>query len=40
MDLQTVKKYLEKGYGGEDENNVPTIHGDILLKYLSTSHDI
>ena len=27
MDLETVKKYLEKEYGGEDENNVPTIHG-------------
>ncbi|XWS33069.1 hypothetical protein CRYUN_Cryun22dG0046800 [Craigia yunnanensis] len=26
MDFETVKKYLEKGYGDEDENNVPTIH--------------
>ncbi|XWS29977.1 hypothetical protein CRYUN_Cryun24cG0077500 [Craigia yunnanensis] len=27
MDLETVKKYLEKGGGDEDDNNAPVIHG-------------
>ncbi|WRX10332.1 Thioesterase domain - like 2 [Theobroma cacao] len=27
MDLETVKKYLEKGGGDNDDENAPTIHG-------------
>ncbi|XVE86391.1 hypothetical protein DITRI_Ditri18aG0031400 [Diplodiscus trichospermus] len=27
MDLETVRKYLERGGGIEEDNNAPTIHG-------------